>query len=232
VSSRQAPEALEVLAAAAARAGVPLLLEDRDFSLAAGAYAGPTRRVAGLHSPLAGPHQLQNLAVAAACLEQLDAAGFPLTDAQWRAGLAATRWPGRLEQAGGSPPVVLDGAHNPAGVAALLAALDAVYPDRPVELVFGVFADKEAGPMVRALFPRCRAVHLAPLEPPRGLAPEAVEALAAGLGTPVERCASPEDALARARAAAPPGGVVLVAGSLSLVGRLRRVLVDEGALTR
>jgi dihydrofolate synthase / folylpolyglutamate synthase len=232
VSSRQPEEALPVLEAASRRAAVPLLLEGRDFGLDQDRYRGVARQVSGLHTPLAGPHQRQNLAVALACLEQLEARGFPLSDDEWRQGVAATRWPGRLEQTRTDPPVVLDGAHNPAGVEALLAALGALYPGRPVSLVFGVFADKDYPAMIHALFPRCQAVYLAPLDSPRGLAPEAVKASAGAVGPRLEACASAAEALRRARAEVVPGGIVLVAGSLSLVGELRGVLVGEGALTR
>src|SRR6185295_18271991 len=88
---------------------------------------------------LRGPHQLQNAAVARACLEVL---GVP--DEAAREGLRTARWPGRLEEVrSGGRTVLLDGAHNPAGAQALAAALDALYPGRRVHAVFGVLADKD-----------------------------------------------------------------------------------------
>lgn len=225
VSSHQAPEALDVLEAAARAAGSPFLLEGRDFHGVAGRWEGRRGSLEGLVTPLRGPHQQTNLSVALACLEALAERGVRLGEDEIRAGLRTTRWPGRLEELPGDPPVVLDGAHNPAGVRVLLEALDAVYPGRAVHLVFGVFADKDSEPMMRALFPRCTAVHLTPIDHPRGKAPSSYEALARSLGTPVRLAASTREALRAARAGA-GDGIVLVAGSLALVGEARRVLVE------
>jgi dihydrofolate synthase/folylpolyglutamate synthase len=174
--------------------------------------------------PLKGPHQRENLELALACLKAIDPL-FPLTPAERERGIAATRWPGRLEEFPGSPLVVLDGAHNPAGVRSLIAALDADYAGRRVHLVFGVFADKDSEPMIASLFPRVTAVHLAPIANPRSRDPRTYESRARALNPNTRLHASAEDALAAARAAAGPDDVVLVAGSLFLIGQLRRSLV-------
>jgi dihydrofolate synthase/folylpolyglutamate synthase len=179
--------------------------------------------VTGLELSLKGPHQLQNLAVALACLHELT--DFPLTPEELRAGVKGARWPGRLEEFEGEPPVLLDGAHNPSGVQALLRALEAEYPGRRVHLVFGVFADKDSEPMMRALFPKVEALYLAPVGSPRSKDPRSHEALARELNPQVSVHPDAEAALAAARGAAPQDGLVVVAGSLFLVGQLRRVLL-------
>ncbi|MBL8914833.1 MAG: bifunctional folylpolyglutamate synthase/dihydrofolate synthase [Archangium sp.] len=174
---------------------------------------------------LKGPHQRENLALALETLKQV-AAKFPLTDEQRTEGVRTARWPGRLEEFAGPPLVVLDGAHNPAGVRSLLTALDREYAGRTVHLVFGVFADKDSEPMIRALFPRVAAVHLAPIANPRSRDPKTYEVLARELNPNTTVHASAEEALADARAKAPgENGMVLVAGSLFLIGQLRSVLV-------
>jgi len=188
-------------------------------------YRGLDLRLSGVQLPLRGPHQTQNAAVALACLELLGRDGFPLRDEQIRRGLECAQWPGRLEEFPGSPPVVLDGAHNPAGVEALLASLDTVYAHRPVHLVFGVFADKDCEPMMRALLPRVAGVTLTPIANPRSRPPEAYADFARSLNPNVTIAADAEAALQAARLAAPPGGVVVVAGSLFLVGQVRAGLV-------
>ena len=201
------PEALAVLDRPGAK------LEGRDFQRPA-------------HDPalkLKGAHQRQNLAVALACLRELK--DFPLTDAELRAGVAAARWPGRLEEFPGPPRVVLDGAHTPAGVEVLLRALDEAYAGRPVHLVFGVFADKDSAPMMRALFPRAAALYLTPLASPRSKAPETYVAFARSLNARVTVYADAPAALQAARTAAPADAVVVCAGSLHLVGELRAVLL-------
>lgn len=225
VVSAQAPEALAVIERIANGVGAPLVLEGRDFRARLDGerlgYEGKAVRWDGLPLPLAGPHQVHNEAVALACLEALGAHGFPLTVEEIARGLAATRWPGRLELLGG---VLLDGAHNPAGVDALLAALPSLARGRPVHLVFGVLADKDSEPMMRALFPACASVALTPLPSPRSRAPADYAALARSLGPAVTVHASPVEALAAARAH--PDGLVLVAGSLVLVGEIRKLLAN------
>ena len=225
ISSRQHPEALAVLEQAAADR---LLLEGRDFEVkqCAGGkvmFSSKTTEETELVLPLKGPHQLQNLAVALACLEALTA--FPLTPRELRAGVSTVRWPGRLEEFPGTPLVVLDGAHNPAGAQALLKAFETDYLGRRVHLVFGVFADKDFEPMIRSLFPRVDALYLTPVPSPRSKDPLSYQALAKELNPRVTLHPDAEAALTAARAAAPQDGLVVVAGSLFLVGHLRRVLL-------
>lgn len=216
VLAAQPPEALAVLDRPGAK------LEGRDFHVS---LSRGERGAAELPSRLSlkGAHQLQNLAVALACLRELK--DFPLTEDELRAGVAAARWPGRLEEFPGSPLIVLDGAHNPAGVDVLLAALDDEYAGRPVHLVFGVFADKDSQPMMRALFPRAAALYLTPLRSPRSKAPETYADFARTLNPKVAVFTDAPAALAAARAAAPADAVVICAGSLHLVGELRAVLL-------
>ncbi len=226
VVSRQEPAALEAIARTAEATGAPLLLEGRDFALEARSGNGLSWRGArwsleGLSLSLRGPHQRQNAAVALAALEQLDAQGLSVPLEAARAGLLQARWPGRLEEVARQPTVVLDGAHNPSGVAALIASLDALYPGRRLHLVFGVVADKDRAQMMRALFPRCASVHLTPLDTPRSLPPERYLEEARALCAEVRAHAGLGEALAGASARATEGDVILCAGSLFLVGAAR-----------
>ncbi len=125
--------------------------------------------------------------------------------------------------------MVLDGAHNPDGAAALAQALAALYPGRPVELVFGVLADKDHAGMLDALGGAVRRVHLVAPDSPRARPPAAYRDLAARLCAGVDVHESCEDALESARAAARDGAVVCVAGSLYLVGEARRRLGADSA---
>ena len=228
VCARQAPEALAVIEARAAAVGAPLLLEGRDFAME-GQGAGLHYRSASGHLErlvlsLRGPHQRQNAAVALAALEQLSQRGLGVSARAAREGLLQARWPGRLEEIGGlgglapQATVLLDGAHNPAGVEALLAALDAEYPGRRVHAVFGVVADKALEPMAHALFPRLASLHLTPLDTPRSLPPERYLDLARSLCGQVSAYPVLDAALAGAAAACGPGELLLCTGSLFLVG--------------
>jgi dihydrofolate synthase/folylpolyglutamate synthase len=127
--------------------------------------------------------------------------------------------------------VLLDGAHNPAGVQVLLAGLHSLYPGRRVHCVFGVVADKDRGPMLRALLPACTSVHLTPLDTPRSLAPERYLDEARALCADVYAYPSLDNALAGAQRRAAPGDLLLCTGSLFLVGSVRaRLGGNLGAL--
>jgi dihydrofolate synthase/folylpolyglutamate synthase len=236
VTSRQEPEVLEVLEATARRLQAPLWVEGREFSIteekpgAGLLYRGPSLTLAGLSLGLRGPHQRQNAAVALASLELLSRQ-WPVSPEAMREGLGRARWPGRFEELSEHPALVLDGAHNPAGIATLLAGLDALYPGRPVHAVFGVAADKDWRPMVRALFPRLTSAHLTPLPNPRSLPPAAYVDEARALCARVHTCADASEALAGARRLAGEQDVIVCTGSLFLVGQLRALLgADLGAL--
>ena len=164
-------------------------------------------------SPLPGAHQRANLALA---VEAARAFAL-LDDATVRRGIAAIRWPGRLQTVPrpGLRPLLVDGAHNPAGAAALAAHLDAAGLSGRVDLVFGVLGDKAAGEMFAPLAERARRVVLVAPASPRAVP---AEALAARLGQPrLARADSLADALAALEG---PGedAPILVAGSLVLAG--------------
>jgi dihydrofolate synthase/folylpolyglutamate synthase len=211
VAHGQEPGAMRALEEAAARRGAPLVVAPPSFD-------GPVG--------LAGPHQRGNAALAATALRLLGAAGLPVPEHAISAGIAGASWPGRLETVGG---VLLDGAHNPDGAAALARALTELHPGRPVELVFGALADKDEGSMLRALAPAVRALHLVAPSSPRARPPSTYLATAASLargGADVH--GSTAEALACARRAARDGALVVVAGSLYLVGEARAILCREG----
>jgi dihydrofolate synthase/folylpolyglutamate synthase len=206
VHGRQPPGALETLRAEALRRAAP-------FVVAAADYAGEVA--------LPGPHQRGNAALAEAALRELRGAGVRVGDEAIAAGIAGARWPGRLEQLGG---VLLDGAHNPDGAAALAVALRALHPGRPVELVFGVLADKDHHRMLDVLVPAVRRLHVVAPLTPRGRAATETARAAAERGAEAHVHATVGEALDCARRSAGPDGLVCVAGSLYLVGEARDAL--------
>ncbi|MCL2626967.1 MAG: bifunctional folylpolyglutamate synthase/dihydrofolate synthase [Cystobacterineae bacterium] len=230
--SAQAHAASPLLAAHAQRIGAPLYLEGRDFSLVpegrqeGGAplqstWQGFGRTLDKLQLSLKGAHQLSNAALALACLEL---SPFRLDDAALRQGLLQTRWPGRLEYFEGPPPLLLDGAHNPAGIEILVAALKQLWPNKEIHLVFSVFQDKEVEPMAALLFPLCKSIHLAPLDNVRALPTEACLPLAQRFCPNTRVCNSVEEALQQASTHGGEKALVVVAGSLYLVGQARECL--------
>src|SRR5262249_11500982 len=112
-------------------------------------------RTLNIECSLAGEHQVQNAATAAVALSQL---GIPSNEIE--RGIAAARWPGRLEFLCERPEVIVDGAHNPAGARALAAYIDRFYSTRNVRLIFGAMRDKAIDEIGGILFPRARQVIL------------------------------------------------------------------------
>ena len=124
--------------------------------------------------------------------------------------------PGRLQVVGERPLVVLDGAHNPSGAAALAAAL----PQRPFVAVVSILDDKDAAAMLRALLPRCATFVCTSAPTPRALSPATLASLVAQLGASAEIVPEPHAALARGRELAGPDGAVVATGSIYLVADL------------
>jgi dihydrofolate synthase/folylpolyglutamate synthase len=235
--------ALGVIRARAGAVAAPLTeclpLEVQGMDLSVLALSHPL--LGTLQVPLLGRHQAGNAAVALGIVAALSAAGVAdIPDEAIRAGLARTRWPGRLEvlhHAGLT--MLLDGAHNPDGALALAAALDelapALPPGRPT-LLLGIMADKAVADVVSALVASAllrgaRCVTTTVPDSDRSLA--GVDLAAAWTVASGEAAVSAfEDAdaaLGQAmELAATAAGPLIITGSLYLVGHVRsRLLPDE-----
>ena len=178
--------------------------------------AGPGFEHAGLRLPLVGDYQPANAALAVAAAHLLGEGG----DEAMRDGLAATRWPGRLQVISDAPRVVLDGGHNPAALRRAGAALRNLIGAGRLVTVFAMLSERDPAALMDAL---------RTLEPDAAVFTEA--ASAGGHAVSAERLASlfgsealvvrpALDALERARLIAGAGGTVLVCGSLYLVGEI------------
>ena len=178
-------------------------------------------------SPLHGPHQQRNIALAiAAAVELGQNHGLPMTAQAIAAGIRATSWPGRLEKLrSGAHTWILDVAHNPSGAWALRASLREMAP-APQVLVFSCLRDKPLTELAQILFPLFDAVILAPVSSPRATPPADLLAAAAGTGTPAYAAESVAEALALARQHAGNAPVV-VSGSVYLVGEARSLLFAQ-----
>jgi dihydrofolate synthase / folylpolyglutamate synthase len=143
-----------------------------------------------------------------------------------RAAAAAVTVPGRLQVVAHEPLTVLDGAHNPEGVAALTESLPQLTAGRRLVAVVSILEDKDAAGMLRTLLPCCEHVVFTRSHNPRALPPATLASLCAQLGGAggggSELAAEPRRALARARELAGAGGVVLATGSIYLVADLLR----------
>jgi dihydrofolate synthase/folylpolyglutamate synthase len=140
----------------------------RDGSIA---YEGRRRSIGRLTPPLQGRHQLSNLALALAVIEILEEKGYPACDTAVYRGLARTRWGARLETLHTHPLFLLDGAHNPDGIAALFHTLTHDFPGRRVLLIFGALADKNHRRMLEKMLPLADRIFLPPLATSRAVSP-------------------------------------------------------------
>jgi dihydrofolate synthase / folylpolyglutamate synthase len=188
----------------------------------------PVRRYVGLR-PLPGAHQQANLLVALRLIEAAREADLPVDLTAVARGIAQARWPGRLQWVPGRPPLLLDGAHNPAGARALAAYLA---PLGRFVLVFGAMSDKHVGAMARVLFPLAHAVVLTRAPGARAASPEHIAQRVGPGAARARQEPDPVRALALARRLAPPRAPVVVAGSLYLVGEVLRLLGKRAMKSR
>jgi dihydrofolate synthase/folylpolyglutamate synthase len=180
-----------------------------------------------IESPLVGRHQLRNIALAVAAAKQLKGQGFPVTAEAIERGVRDTHWPGRFQVVpahGGWPEIVLDVAHNPAGAWALRAALSACFEERAFTLVFGAMRDKAISEIAEILFPLSERVIATQAQNPRSATAEEIRAAAQRTGTEILDVESVGLALGEARQLVGTGGLIVVTGSIYVVGEAMREL--------
>lgn len=183
-----------------------------------------------VNSPLTGTHQQRNIALAiAAAVDLRNNHGYNISATQIAGGIRETRWPGRMERfsQAGRADVLLDVAHNPAGAWALRAALShlATEPHK-MTAVFGCLADKPISELAQILFPLFESVILVEVDSPRRASLAQMAAAAEPTGVTVQNADDVEDALQQARASTPDDGLVVVTGSVYLVGAARPYLTE------
>ena len=180
-----------------------------------------------VESPLVGRHQLRNLALAIAAAEQLAKQDLPVTPESIERGIRETHWPGRFQMLpaiGADPEYVFDVAHNPAGAWALRSALSTYYENRSLTFVFGAMRDKAIQEMAEILFPLADQVIATHADNPRSATAEEIREAASRTATAIEVAGSVGAALDRAKAVAGPTGVIVVTGSIYIVGEAIRLL--------
>jgi dihydrofolate synthase/folylpolyglutamate synthase len=236
ISGVTGDEAARVIAEVCATQHARLIRAGDDVTVDAAAEAGetifglttPVRTYGPMRLALRGAHQVSNALVAVRLLEALEAAGIGGGRQAIESGLTDAAWPGRLERRvlPNGLPIVLDGAHNPAGATALAAWLRTA-GHTSVTLVTACMRDKDVDGLLAPLLPLASRVVATAVDFPRAMPPEALAARIAILepGRPVETAATPAAAMAIASEGRAP---VVVAGSLFLVGAVRAGL-DEAA---
>ncbi len=195
-----------------------------------------------VESPLAGRHQLRNIALAIASAVALHKQEIPrvsrelarkITAQTIARGIRETHWPGRFQvvpAAGDNPEYVFDVAHNPAGAWALRSTLSAAFenstPRREITMVFGVMRDKAMQEMTEILFPIADRIIVSNANNPRSATTAEIRQAASrvSVGADIEDADDVASAMDRAREVAGPKGLVVVTGSIYVVGEAMRIL--------
>ena len=241
IEAPQPPGAAAVLAARADEVGARIVRVGTDFGVRSRTVAvgGQMLELEGLGGtydeiflPLYGAHQAGNAACALAAVEAFFGAGDRgrIDVDIVRSAFASVTSPGRLEIVRRSPTILLDGAHNPAGAAALAVALDEAFSFTRLVAVIGVLDDKDAAGLLDALQPVVDSVVVTTNTSPRALGVDELAAVAVEVfgDSRVEVAARLDDAIEAAVSAAEEdgavGGGVLVTGSIVTVGEARRML--------
>lgn len=186
-------------------------------------YRGIKKNYPRLACPLKGRHQVENTALALAAIELLvDRGGLPVSDTAVYQGMLNTRWEGRLEVLQSDPQIIMDGGHNPAGIAVLCRALQEDFSYRRLILIFGVLRDKNFHLMLKKIAPLADVVIITRPDTARAVLPSELTATARLYCDHVEIVADTRQALYRAMAVAAREDLICVAGSLYLVGEIKQ----------
>ena len=180
--------------------------------------------------PLPGRHQLRNLALAITAAEELNQCGFRITAKHVEQGIRTTRWPARFQvipPEDGYPEIVIDVAHNPAGAWALRSALSTFYEGRPLTLIFGAMRDKAIKEIASILFPQAECVIATHAANPRAASAQEIAELGSHTHAEILQESSVQAALEHARTLAGSNGVIVVTGSIYIVGEALRILTGS-----
>lgn len=235
ISSPQVPEVADVLEAVCLERGAQLLMvggtgptitatrtEDADRQVFA--IRGLERVYRDLRCPLLGAYQAENAAVAIGLVELASRHGVAVGEEAVRAGIEQVRWPGRFQIVSRRPHIVLDGAHDEIGARALAKTVEAVFPGRRVLLVLGVHLDKDAEAIAEELCPLADRVIATASSSPRALEASELQKIAFRHSKHTSAYTPVSLAIREAVSGAQPDDVILVTGSLYVVGEAMSAL--------
>ncbi len=241
VSAPQRPEARAVIAARVSERGARLVettalwrlseMTSQDGFYRAVASGIDGKREISIAPSLPGKFQIPNALTAATAALLLRERGFAIANDAIAAGISSARWPGRLERISELPAIYLDGAHNPAAARELKSFWEENFSGRHIHLIYGAMRDKAVDEVAGLLFPLAESVTLTQPRQSRAISAPLLAEITAGLARRAMTIPDPAEALDRVLAAAAPGDVIFVTGSLFLVGDLRRYWFSRGLQT-
>jgi dihydrofolate synthase/folylpolyglutamate synthase len=196
---------------------------ERDFH-----YEGLQRKLWGIHLNLHGPHQIVNATTALGAMEILEELGYTVSTKAMIEGLRDVDWPGRLEMVFSSPPVVLDGAHNPAGAQVLKESLEKEFRYRRLILLIGIMKDKNYDKMLHTLAPLADHVILSRPHTVRAAPPASLKKSMGQNGKSVAVIEDLKEAIERSLSMAGEEDLVCITGSLYTVGEAKAYFLSKG----
>lgn len=177
--------------------------------------------------PLLGQHQVENAATAYTALQVIQRQGFAISEKALQEGFATVRWPGRLEILHQAPFVVLDSAHNRDSACRLRQAIEELFPERSVILIFGVSEDKDVSGMLTELSPLATKLIVTKSVHPRAMSPILLAQLAGELNVQAQCTQSVEEAMEVGLRLATPESVVLITGSIFVAASARHAWYNQ-----
>ena len=244
VTAHQEPESMDVIKTKAKENDAELYAYGSEFSSrpcredTSGIhfdYHDARMRIDNLYLPLAGVHQMQNASVA---IKAVSLISHPMTDRSIKEGLERTKWPGRLECIHHDPPVLIDGAHNPAAAVVLSQALRNIFLKtyKRIILILGIMGDKDIAGILKPLLPLASHIILTRPSYTRAASPETIARIAESMGiSNVHTAHTVKDALEMgmkyARNFQLGSALIVVTGSFYTIGEAKEVLGQTGILT-
>jgi dihydrofolate synthase/folylpolyglutamate synthase len=232
VFAPQQPEAGEVLRTKAEELRCPAVEtgkafrvireEIQDGCVRAEVEERATGRRLAIAPQLAGRFQLQNALNAVAAATVLQGRKYQISDENIIRGIAAAQWPGRIEKLQSSPDVYLDGAHNPGAARELARFMEENFAGRRVYLIYAAMRDKAVDEVTGLLFPHAEEVIFTEARTPRAISAAQLEEIAGHHAARHSAIADAEHAVQTALAKAKPHDVIVITGSLYLVGQVRQ----------
>jgi len=196
-------------------------------------YRGIKAACGGLTITIPGTYQVDNACLALASIECLRAAGVPVDEHALRSGLEQAHWEGRLERVAQKPDLYLDGAHNPASARMLAGTVrDMKRAYRRLVLVLGILGDKDYRGIVSELVPLADHVIVTKPEYSRAMDVAVLSSEVRALNASVETAETVSKAIVAAQAMAAPDDLILVTGSLYVVGDARAAFVEHDRKAR
>jgi dihydrofolate synthase/folylpolyglutamate synthase len=185
-------------------------------------YRSGSLTLEGLSLSMPGSHQIKNAALAVAVVEELRSQGYRISDNAVRDGIRKTRFPGRFEVLRREPDVIIDGAHTPEGMRLLKSTLRQIYPEIKPYMLLGMLRDKNYETLIKIIAPIAREVVCVPPQGNRALDPEELAKQVRACGVPAAACGDITKGFRLLLEKASQKDVIVAAGSLYMIGPVRR----------